>query len=355
MNVENTTLSRKGRVNVVFNKLNIIESIAKNEPYGRHTMDIANDTKLHRDTINRLCKRLQIDGYIFRKNKQSEYHVTKKAYGYPELTAFSFGRKAIKTIYDVRERVSSPNEFCIDEFCKNLLRSNNNKDINNTFEANRDLVTLLEFATRLGAIIEYIMIQALRPKKIFPNREEQLVDLDAYPIKGKDKDDISRRWVENAIKPTSMLFEFCRLPMVKRGLAIFADKGKHGYIDPSLRSKPKIQKHVIEERKKMRKMDIDDPFWSAYDMDEENFKKLSKAFANAFPEIHEKLEKMRKDLPADIESNIEMAKEERKRIKQLEKADPEHVKCNGELVADFRYKEGNHKICSKCGRRLLKN
>ena len=69
MNVENPTLSRKGRVNVVYNKLNIIESIAKNEPYGRHTMDIANDTKLHRDTINRLCKRLQIDRYIFKKKQ----------------------------------------------------------------------------------------------------------------------------------------------------------------------------------------------------------------------------------------------------------------------------------------------
>jgi tRNA(Ile2) C34 agmatinyltransferase TiaS len=98
----------------------------------------------------------------------------------------------------------------------------------------------------------------------------------------------------------------------------------------------------------MRKMDIDDPSWSPHEMDEENFEKLTDSFANAFSDIYEKLEELRKDLPAEIESNIELVKEQMARIKQLEKEDPHHTKCDGDLVPETRYK------CKKCGRSLLK-
>ena len=116
-------------------------------------------------------------------------------------------------------------------------------------------------------------------------------------IKGKDKDSISSDWIENAINYINVkgiFVEFCRLPAVKKGLAIFADKDKAGYIDPSLIFKPKMQKHLIEERKKMRKMDIDDQYWSPHEMDEDNFEKLADVFASAFSEIYEKLEKSEK-------------------------------------------------------------
>jgi hypothetical protein len=298
-------LAKKERVNVGYNKQRIIESILKSEPYGRHTLDIANDTKLHRDTVSRLCEQLQRDDYIFREKKQSEYHVKKKVYGYPELTAFSFGTQAERAIFDIHRRwVGNLNEFCINEICKNILRNTN--DIDNDFqdESYVDQETLLEFAIGLGVFIVYVMIQALGPKKALPNKG----NLDA-PIKGKDKDDITRGWVENAIKPMSLFWKFCSLPMVKRGQAVFADKGKTIRTDPSL--PPKIQKDLNEKRKKMRKMDIDDQYWSRYEMDEENFRKLTEVFAKAFPGIFKKLEDIRKDLPSEIESFIKMAKEEK--------------------------------------------
>jgi hypothetical protein len=144
-----------------------------------------------------------------------------------------------------------------------------------------------------------------------------------------------------------MFVEFCRLWNVKKGLTIFGDKGKSGYIDPSLPQEKQMQ--LIEQRKKMRDIDIKNSDWSPHEMDEENFKKLTDAFANAFPEIYEKLEKLRKDLAAEIESNIEMVKEQMARIEQLEKEDPHHTKCGGELVPETRYK------CKTCGRSFLKN
>jgi hypothetical protein len=121
-----------------------------------------------------------------------------------------------------------------------------------------------------------------------------------------------------------MFVEFCRLWNVKKGLTIFGDKGKSGYIDPSLPQEKQMQ--LIEQRKKMRDIDIKNSDWSPHEMDEENFKKLTDAFASAFPEIYEKLEKLRKDLPAEIESNIEMVKEQMARIRQLEKEDPSSYK-----------------------------
>jgi hypothetical protein len=337
-------------VNVEYNKLKIINSILKNEPDGRHTLDIAKDTKLNRDTVTRLCKQLQNDDYIFKKNKQSEYHVERKVYEYPELTAFSLGTSAERALFDIhRGWEGDLNEFCSNEICKKILYNADNTNTDFHDEIYVEEKTLLKFAIGLGAFIVYIMIQALGPKKALPTMSEILYQ--KHPIKGQDKDDMIRAWVENAIKPTSILSKFCNLPMVKRGQAIFADKGKTLRIDPSL--DPKKRKKLKEVREKMRKMDIDDPTWSRYEMDEENFTKLTETFAKIFPGIFRTLENIRKTLPGDIQSFIEMAKEEEKRIKQLEKDDPQHIKCNGELVADFRYEDGNHKVCSKCGRRLL--
>ncbi len=343
-NVAIATLAKKGRVNVAYNKLKILESIARSEPAGRHTMDISSDTKLSRITVFRLCKQLEDDIYISRKNKQSEYHITKKVYGYPELTAFSFGIKALKTIcHDIpraRERVITSNPDY------------------NTLEAKRDQKVLHDFALRLGVIIEYIIIQALRPKKAFPNREKEgLVDLDLNPIivNGKQKNDIARNWVENAIKPASILDEFCRLWVVKRGLAVFADKGGAESYRSDRPLPLEIQNQLIAERRKVRKMNVHDPLWSPYEMDEQNFKKLNSAFANAFPDPYEKLERLREDLPAEIESGLEMAREEKERISQLEKEDPNHVKCGGKLVHDIsRHKDGNrYNKCTNCGRRFI--
>jgi hypothetical protein len=272
-----------------------------------------------RQRVGRCCRKLKDDGYIYKENKRANYHIAKKVYGYPELSAFSFGNQAIRTVCNIHRRLTNPPE-----------------------------TALHQFATRIGALIEYVMIQALRPKKALPDREG-FVELDAS-IKGNDKDSMSSGWIENAITHVNVkgiFVEFCRLWIVKRGLAVFADRGERGYINRSLVQE--TQKRLIDERKKMRKMNVYDPDWSPHEMYEENFKKLTDAFASAFPEIYEKLEKLRKELPAEIESNIEMVKEQMARIEQLERGDPHHTKCGGELVPETRYK------CKTCGRSFLKN
>jgi predicted transcriptional regulator len=356
-------LARLTRLNVVITERKIFESIAASEPIGRHVSQIASDIGKGRTLMTRYCRRLEDNGLICRKNKQAPYHITEKAYSYPRLSAFSFGTQAIRNIRNLI-CICKANRFCTriisnkivsDIFWSDMSVENiksakkciaetqralEKGDIMSALNQLRlvdkelslssercdeqltDQIDLFEFATRIGALIEYIMIQALRPKKLLPDNDLE-VDV---PIKGKDKDDIAYNWVENAIQPIGILSEFCRLWTVKRGLPTFADKGKMTYNDPSF--PPEIQNKLNAERKKMRKMDIDDPYWSRHEMDEENFKKLTEAFANTYPDIYDELEKLRKGLPDEIESNIKIVKEERKRMIRLKKDDPDHTKYN---------------------------
>ena len=190
------------RTHVGINKRRIIESILEGEPNGKSRNEISQDTGLNPDTVTEHCKELQDDGWISKKNKQAKYHVTDGTYGYPELIGLSFGRGAIGTIWnDIR---------------RELLRSG---------EAITEQQLLREFASRLGARIVYIMIQSLSPKMIFPNRNDEQLDLvyrinikNNYRIKREYREKMSREWIEKAIRPIYLLSEFRRLPIVKRGL-----------------------------------------------------------------------------------------------------------------------------------------
>ena len=285
---------RHGRRNVGFNKRKIIESILRSESDGRRTMDIADDTNLSRDTVYTHCQELEKDGYIYKVNKQSGYHLTDKAYGYPDSGASSFGKAAIRSIYDgIRNKglLDTLNEFFIDETGKSL-------DLT-THKAEMEQKILHEFAIWLGAIIEYTMIQALSPKKsarkILPKTDDDFVNPFALGIKRGGKNDIFRIWLEKPIVPHMMLifFQFSWLPMVRRGLPIHDDNKTlltKMIANPSLPSE--YQEHLIRKIKQTPQMNIDDPYWSPYEMDKDNFKKLTDAFKNAFPEISEKLDRL---------------------------------------------------------------
>ena len=86
----------------------------------------------------------------------------------------------------------------------------------NTGHTHNDLdeINLFEFSNRIGALITYIMIQALSPKKIL-SYNENLLGIDVR-IKGKDKYNMSSNWVSKAIIPTLILSEFCKLWMMER-------------------------------------------------------------------------------------------------------------------------------------------
>jgi predicted transcriptional regulator len=307
-NIISVTLSRLRRIDVIINERSVLESIVTSEPEGRHVFQIAIDVGMSRQRAARYCIKLDELGLIERKNKEAPYHITEKIYSYPMLGAHFFGNEAIRNIRNRRKWLCDTTRFCNTKLCRSILKQNAN-----TGHTHSDLdeINLFEFANRIGALITYIMIQALSPKKIL-SYNENLLGIDV-PIKGKDKFNMSHNWVNKAIIPTSILSEFCKLWMVERGLAVF----NRLPIDKSL--PPEIQNAFLAKQKELRQYDPEDPYSSHLEMDNDNFSKLVNAFEKVYPNLFKEFENLRKRLPAEIDSLIRTYKEKNEGKEQMKK------------------------------------
>lgn len=382
-----------------------METIGKHEPDGRRVQKIADDIHAHRDTIRRLCEKLEDDHYITRQNKQSAYHLTDKVYGNPANAAPLFQGQALRNIRSWKW-MSLTNKFCNARYCKHVY--NNFKEV--SYIHLRDELTLFEFANRMGALIIFVMIQACRPKtrKIDINNME--IDIDP---KGGNKDKIAISWIDS-INGSQIFSEFSKMDLVKEGLSRYnpipfdKDETKRGVIQEfinslriddrkeliqSLNVKGSFKGHtddifnireidtndfdnligVIKSRysdfyKQLekwlddlqkeyeymmkRQFDPDNPLWSYYEMHEDNFTRLVKAYTSLYPDIYNNLENVRDEIKNKIE-----------RIRATEH-DPYHIKCDGQVVSeietDIIIKGKKAKLikvekCLKCGRSINVN
>jgi hypothetical protein len=195
-----------------------------------------------------------------------------------------------------------------------------------------DQESLFVFANNIGAYITYVLLEAARPNKKITLNLKTKGD-DRKFVLNNSNDETTRKCIEKSINPLSILHEFEKLQCVKRGLRRFTDT-----TDPL------------------------DPSYSFHGMDEENFKKLTKAFANTFPHAFEKLETIRKQLKNEIHEDRQFSKwkkelmwneEMQKRYdsSHLVKSGKEVTRCDGIMNVVSVDKQGNkHKKCSKCGR-----
>jgi hypothetical protein len=390
-----TPLSPSGRRNVVFAEQRILETIRNYEPEGRRLLDIANDIHKHRDTARRLCNRLQRDHYITRRNKQSPYHVTDKANGDPADTAVFFQRQALENILSWKW-LSLTNNFCDKDHCKNILNDPEQR------LGRSDQLTLFEFANRVGALIVYSMVQACRPKKPELNINNIRIGIN---LKGVDKEKIARSWT-NSLSGDRIFSEFSKMDLVKKSLSRYnptpynRQETKKAAIQDFINSLPEkdranirrcipskvwsenfLNVHEIDRESfyilirilkdqyshiyrqleqwlddieikyaymKKRQFDPNNPSWSDYEMHEDDFARLNKAYAALYPDIYKDLDNIRKSV-----------------IKKIEKTraiihDPDHTKCGGQQVPDYIAntitKEGKLekrvklKKCLRCGR-----
>lgn len=320
--VEIATLTKKGRINVAHNGREILRSIAKNEPEGRHTTQIKSDTGLHRATVSRLCGVLEKDDWISRRNKQSEYHLGKKAYGYPELYLYLFYKETVGKILSWQDWICESNKFCNNEFCKQIslhpkfcdnklhrailngvmdfdsLKNADKKAVREHFDSFKGQwngLVLFEFANRIGAIIVYTMIEALRKKKF--NKINEIMEID-IPLKGKKKEEMTLKWMDYAATNLQYLLD---------NFAKFWNFGREN-IKSSHRNEP----------------------GSLYEINEEDFGRLSGSYKSVYPRIYDEFENIKKRIPEDIEQY-----KTRFRELKMEKEDPNHLKCNGRLVPVF--------------------
>jgi hypothetical protein len=383
-----------GRRNVVFVQQKILETIRNHEPEGRHLLDIANDIQKHRDTARRLCNRLQRDHYITRRNKQSPYHVTDKAHGDPIDTAVYFQRQALENIRSWKW-LSLTNKFCDKDFCRNIFNDSDQLDLN-------DQLTLFEFANRVGALVVYSMIQACRPRKPELNINNTRIGID---LKGVDKEEIARSWTDS-LSGGRIFDEFSKMDLVKKGLSRYnpapfnRQETKKAAIQGFVNSLTENDRENIKRctssklwsgnylnirevdeesfytvirilrdqysqiysqlekwlddleikyaHMKKRQFNPNNPWWSDYEMHEDDFARLDKAYAVLYPDIYKDLENVREDVINKIEKTRTIIH------------DPDHTKCGGQQVPEFIAntitKEGKierrvkRKKCLKCGR-----
>jgi hypothetical protein len=258
------------------NKEKILEHIAKSEPEGRSTSELKEETGLHRDTIYNLSKQLESDEWIRKSGKYGKYRLTEKALNDPSIGSWIFRGEVMRGISKWSVPTDKPNKFCRLDV----------KNLNRESQTEREL---FDFANKIGALITYIMLHALRPRDITINGSSKM----KVKLSGKEKSEQAIRWVENTISPFWILDSFQKLRTVKEGLAMCGES-----------SPPEFQR-LMEKQNKRRKMQPHDPLWTQYELDEDTFSKLATAFANTYPEINAQLEYIRKTLPDKIQKHKE--------------------------------------------------
>jgi hypothetical protein len=180
--------------------------------------------------------------------------------------------------------ISVSEQFCATKFEKNTLNEK----------------YLFEFANRIGAFITYLLIESLRPLADKKNRSGTQTRL--------NRKELSYTLLQKAIEIKSMMKSFHNI------LTSF---------NPGLGNT--IFRNAFAN--------IDDPM--LYELDKDDFDKLSIVFRNVFPGIHHALEKK---WNYDINYGTDW----------LEYKEDQGLKCNHKWERTFIYKMGRYYFCLKC-------
>jgi hypothetical protein len=289
-------------------KQKILEFIAESEPNGKTSGELVKATGLHRDSIRLTCNSLAEENLIVRSGgKLGKYHLVSKIFNEdPGLNAFLFGSTMTKKFYELTEYPTCVNNiFCNTKFCRDVWLS---KDYDNPDEL-VDEIYIFEFALRLGAVIIYELMQSIRFNQLQVRSQGSNLM----------KNDLLIKYIENAVRPLLFIQIFRKLYPVGRRLDAESD------------SEPK----------------------SFLEIQHDKFDELQRIFKNTFPDLFESLEKIRTNqIPKQIEWRKHDFHQQLERMKQLEKEDPGHTKCKGELLPDIKTNIKGKRVqrCSKCSR-----
>jgi hypothetical protein len=245
------------------NQHKILESLAHNHPHGRTGNELAKDTGLSPDTILTQGKRLIKNNLVYKNGKFGKYQLTSIALGAPGLRGFLFENKGC-----VNHIFSNTNFFSVvNKFTEKSLPKNRSPEEESLFV----------FANTVGAYIIYVMIEAMRTEEFQLLLDRDTKDKNLFGS-GRDRDNLVKEWVSSAIRPVSILLEFCNLKIVKKGLRMNGPNA-HPW---------------------------DSPLFSWTEMDNTIiFEGLRTAFANLYPHIFSKLEQIRAEGHKEILDRVE--------------------------------------------------
>ena len=208
--------------------------------------------------IRDYCRKLQSIGDIEQKGEKGPYFLSDDYFDNPKFTAERIGHRVLdvlsrRGIVGTRE---DTNNHCRLDFTTGNIEEK----------------LLFDFIIKSGSIIADVMLEAMAPKPAVS--------------KGEEKTNLAKMYVRRAINVEKMMIRFRNLLMIKDGVI-------HPYPGLTDSEPPKLA----------------DESWSSLEVDEQEYKRLRKAFSNLEPGISAELSKIRtKMVPADIVAHKKLYK-----------------------------------------------
>jgi hypothetical protein len=269
------------------------------------TSELAKYTQLHRETVLILCKQLVDEGWIYDKiNKHGKYRLNKKSdFEFPSRSRF---RNKLFSKFDRLSIVTAEkNEFF--NLDKDKLSTTKEHDYVEKF-------VIFEFANRIGALITYLIIEAMQPKGLIPPNTNIPINFKNSKfdfISGGERDRIVREFINTVIDPQFLLQKFSRLGLVRTGLKInnpikknidkivnsLEIEEKKATKENNYEAKKEIKKRINDLRKiKEMEMNPQDPYWSMHELDMETYTKLKQIYSILYPKFYVELEKIKNEV-----------------------------------------------------------
>jgi hypothetical protein len=238
--------------------------IADNEPEGMTNKEIRRATGLQRDRVRTICKEYIEKGVLTKHGKFEKYHLGEKATEDPSLSAFLFEHNmASSQFFRLSDRdlaLAVSTQFCDAKYCEEIFKQRLRQKRQRQKRQNVDdfdKLYLFGYALRLGAIVSYQLIQAMRYAQQQPSHVNQ-----------SKKIEFIRRYLDNTITPMFLIHSFHNL------LSILESRS---WKNP--KSKPLV-------------------YWP--DLMEKRFSEMEHIFKNTFPYLFEELERIRTSIPDQI-------------------------------------------------------
>jgi predicted transcriptional regulator len=235
----------------------IMKAIIGNSDHGISHLQLAGIIGIDRKNLTSYTKRLMSKELIKRgKGKQGKYYPATKAYRGTTITADVFSKAAAGLIL-------ANEDFSVDSPFFRLIESGKALQY-----------ALFDFSNKLGAIITYLLIQAMNPSnKIMGDTKND-----------EEKDLNVQRWLDDAMSPLLPAL----LPLFKGAISVHLESNYGDYFnDDGSVNLDKVGEDFLS-------FGYDRPL---YTLKEEFISELMTAFSKSYPSITNELEKIRSQVP----------------------------------------------------------
>jgi hypothetical protein len=246
------------------NENKILYEVAISGPEGISQKQLAYNIDLNEETVRLHAIDLMEKGLITKKGKQDNYILTDYAANDPKLQSMIFGMDATRELVNGISSLFIENSILTNlSFAVAIQEQLFFSKLKEGKTLTKETEGLLDFAIKIGSLITFIMLKAVKPSE---NEETN----------GRKKVEQSLTWVRNSILPSVILSEFMEIDIVKKGKRI--KKSRQSRITKNMNPKtPWFMKEEFQSRV------IPDELFSPYEIDKKTYQSLESAFNQIWP------------------------------------------------------------------------